>query len=248
MIPDVAPRRHIDRRAGAPDDDDMVDAADLGDGRVGVGLERHLAAAAQAFVGGDDDVRLAVLDAAGERIGREAAEYHRMNRTEARAGEDGVSRLRDHRQVDGDAVTLLDIAVAQHIGETADLVVQLFVRDGLRILRIVTFPDDRSLVGALGEMAVDAVVGGVGDAILEPFDRDIRLGERGVLDLAERLEPVDALALLGPEAVRIGERALVHFLVVGFVDEGVLRPIGGDLVDLIRHLVLQAHTPLARPY
>ena len=39
-------------------DDDVVDAADLGDGGVGVGLERNLAAAADAFVGGDDDLGL----------------------------------------------------------------------------------------------------------------------------------------------------------------------------------------------
>ena len=64
------------------------------------------------------------------------------------------------------------------------------------------------------QVAVDAVVGDVGGAVLEPFDRDVVFGERGVLDLAERLEPVDALSLLGPEAVRIGrascrERVLV---------------------------------------
>ena len=117
--------------AGALDHDDEIDAADFGDRRVGVGLERHLAAAAQAFVGGDDDVRLAVLDAAGERIRREAAEHHGMDGADARAGEHGVGRLRNHRHVDGDAVALLDVAVAQNVGEAADLVVQLLIGDVL---------------------------------------------------------------------------------------------------------------------
>src|SRR5262249_57824580 len=47
--------------------------------RVGVGLERYLAAPAQAFVGGDDDWRLRILEAAGKRIGREAAEIGRAS-------------------------------------------------------------------------------------------------------------------------------------------------------------------------
>ena len=69
------------------------DAAGLVAGGVDIGLERNLAAAAQAFVGGDDDGRFAVLDAAGDRIRREAAEDHRMHRADARAGEDGIRPL-----------------------------------------------------------------------------------------------------------------------------------------------------------
>ena len=131
VVPNVAHRIHVDRRAGAFDDDDEIDAADFGDRRVGIGFERNLASAADAFVGGDDDVRLAILDAAGERIRREAAEHHGMDGADARAGEHGVSRLRNHRHVDGDAVALLDVAVAQDVGEAADLVVQLLIGDVL---------------------------------------------------------------------------------------------------------------------
>ena len=132
VIPDVAARQHVDRRTGSPDHDHMVDAAlDFLDRCIGVGLERHLAAAAQAFVGSDDDFRLAVLDAAGERFRREAAEHHGVDRADARASEDGVRRLGNHRQVDGDAVALLDIAVAQHVGEAAHVIVQFPVGDFL---------------------------------------------------------------------------------------------------------------------
>ena len=114
---------------------------------------------------------------------------------------------------------------------------------------IVAFPDDRGLVGALGQMAVDAVVGDVQRAVLEPFDRDVARRERGVLDLVERLDPVDALGLLGPEAVRVGDRALVHLLVLGLVDEGALLPLGGNLVDLVvGHRLLHAQPRFrARP-
>ena len=198
VVIDVAHRIHLDLGAGAAHDDDVIDAADLGDRGVGVGLERNLAAAADALVGGDDDVRLAVLDAAGERIRREAAEHHRMDRADARAGEHGVGRLRDHRHVDGDAVALRDVAVAQDVGHPAHLVVQLLIGDLLVVLGIVAFPDDRDLVGALGQMAVDAVVGDVGDAVLVPLDRDVA-GIVDVLDLGRRPVPVDALGLVLPE-------------------------------------------------
>ena len=39
--------------------------------------------------------------------------------------------------------------------------------------------------------------------ILEPFDRDVRIFEGGVLHLGEGLGPVDPLRLLRPEAVRV---------------------------------------------
>ena len=69
VVVDVAHRIHLDRGAGAAHHDDVVDAAGLGDGGVGVGLERDLAAAADALVGGDHHLGAAVLDAAGQRVG-----------------------------------------------------------------------------------------------------------------------------------------------------------------------------------
>ena len=66
VVPDVAARLHVDGAARAFDDDDVVDAADFRDRGVSVGLQRHFAAGTQPFVGSDDDVGAAVLDAAGE--------------------------------------------------------------------------------------------------------------------------------------------------------------------------------------
>jgi hypothetical protein len=154
---------------------------------------------------------------------------------DARAGEHRVARLGDHRQVDGDAVALFDVAIAQDVGEAAHLVVQLPIGDLLVFLGIVAFPDDRHLVAALGEMPVDAVVGDVGDAVLEPFDRDVVRIVRAVLDLRRRLVPVEALGLLGPEAVRILDRTVVHLLVLRLVGMGARRPLRRHVVDLVRH-------------
>src|SRR5215475_11839360 len=84
-------------------------------------------------------------------------------------------------------------------------------------------------------MAVDAVVADVQRAVLEPFDRHVAGIIGGVLDLAERLDPVDAFGLLAPETVRILDRARIHFLVLGFVDVGAFPPIGRNVIDLLRH-------------
>ena len=54
--------------AGAPDNQNLLAAGALLERFVGVDLERDLTAATDAFVGGDDEGRLAVDDAAGKRV------------------------------------------------------------------------------------------------------------------------------------------------------------------------------------
>ncbi len=206
--------------------------------RVRVRFERHLAAAAYALVGGHDNARLRILDAARERVRRKSAEHHGMNRADARAGKHRERGLRDHRHIDGDAVALLGAARLEDVGEPAHLGLQLAVSDLAVVLRIIALPDDGDLVAALRHMAVDAIVGDVGDAVLEPFDRDVMRIEGGVLDLGEWLEPIDALGLLAPESVRILDRALVHGGVLFRIDEGALFPIGRNVIDLVTHLPL----------
>ena len=126
-----------------------------------------------------------------------------MDRADARAGEHRVGRFRNHRHIDGDAVALLDAARFQHIGELADFRVQLPVGDIPVVLRVVALPDDRRLLAALGEMPVDAIVGNVQNAVLEPFDRDVARREGDVLDPGEGLDPVHPLGLFAPETVRV---------------------------------------------
>src|SRR5262249_56186131 len=93
-------------------------------------------------------------------------------------------------------------------------------------------------------MAVDAVVANVQRAILEPFDRNVVWVVGGVLDLAEGLDPVDALGLLGPEAVRILDRASVEILVFAIVHMGALAPLGCHVLNLSVHRPSPPPTPL----
>ena len=234
VVVDVAARHHVDGRPRTAHDDDMVDAAGPLDRRVDIGLERHLAAAAQALVGGDDEGRLRVLDAAGERIRREAAEDHGMDGAEPCAGEHRIGRLGDHRHVDRDPVALADAAVAHDVRHAADLVVQLAIGDMLRFGRVVALPDDRHLVAARRKVPVDAVIGDVGRAVLEPADRDLAWSESRVLDPGIGLEPVDPLALLAPEALGVPHRGLVLCPVAGLVDIGAAGPFGRDVVTDFR--------------
>src|SRR5262249_37043863 len=59
--------------------------------------------------------------------------------------------------------------------------------------------------------------------------------KRGVLDLGEWLEPVDALGFPAPEPFRILDRTLVHGGVSRAVDVSALAPFGGNFVDLLAH-------------
>ncbi len=99
--------RHVG--AGSGDDDHGGDVALLERG-VDIGLERDGLAAANAFVGGDHARRVAILDSAGEAVGREAAEHHRMDRADPGAGEHRRRRFRDHRHVDHHPVAALHAA------------------------------------------------------------------------------------------------------------------------------------------
>src|SRR5262249_45112918 len=88
----------------------------------------------------------------------------------------------------------------------------------------------------LGEMAVDAVGRDVERAVLVPFDRDGVGRVAGVLDPGVGLDPVDALAVLAPELVRIVDGGLVHRLVFGVVRVGALAPLGRAFVNLLGHV------------
>ena len=169
----VAPGLPADIAAGVLDDDHVLDPLRLLEGDVDVGFQRHLPAASQTLVRRDDDLGLGVDNATRQSVRGEAAEHNRMNRADAGASEHRVGRLGNHGQIDGDAVALLDAVALQNVGEMSDMVGKLGIGDVLRFRRIVALPDDRGLFGALGQMAVDAIVRDVGHSVLEPFDRDV---------------------------------------------------------------------------
>ena len=223
--------------AGPLDHHHLLVAERFGQRLVGIVLELDLPAAAQSFIGGDDELRLAIGDAAGKRVWREAAEHHGVNGADPRAGEHGVGRLRDHGQIDGDAVAAADAHGEQHIGEHIHLAVKLAIGDVARGLgRIVRLPDDGDLMPALLQMPVDAIGADIERAVLEPFDRDVRVGEARVLDDAVGLDPIDPLALFAPELVRLLDALAILLLVLVLVDEGLFLPVLRNLVDsFLRH-------------
>ncbi len=128
----------------------------------------------------------------------------------------------------------MHVLATQGVGELADLLVELTVGDVAMLGRVVAFPDDRQLVAALFEVAVQAVVGDVQSAVGKPFDIDMVVVERGLLDLGEGLDPVQTLGLLAPEAVRVDHRLLVHGLVGGLVGQGTGRNLGTNGIQWSR--------------
>lgn len=165
-------------------------------------LERRGLAAADATVDGDQGMAIGIEDAVAQRFRGKAGEHHRVDGTDAGAGEHGEGRFRDHRQVDADPVALADASALQQIGQAADLVVQLAVGDLLGLSRIVPLPDQRHLIAAPGEVAVDAVVGDVQQPPGEPAGP--ALAQIALVDAAPGREPVEkGRGLFGPEALRL---------------------------------------------
>ena len=111
-------------------------------------LVGHDARALDAAAGGQDDLRLGVVDAGGELLGGEAAEHHRVDGADARAGEHGEHRLRHHRHIDDDAVALLDAEVAQDGAEQLHLGQHAAVGEGLHRVGDGGIVDQRGLVVA----------------------------------------------------------------------------------------------------
>ena len=179
----------------------MLDRRGLGDRLVDRRLERRRLAAPPAAVGGDDELGLGVVDPPGERLGREAAEDHRVRRADPGAGEHRDRQLRDHRHVDRDPVARRHAELEERVGGLGDLPLEVGVGDGPGVAGLAD-----PVVGDLGaeatlDVAVDAVVGDVQLAAVEP------LGEREVPveGRRERLDPIDAFAReAGPERLRVG--------------------------------------------
>ncbi len=123
----------------------------------------------------------------------------------------------------------MHILATQGVGELADFAVQLTVGDLAVFGRVIALPDDRHLIAALVQMAIQAVGRDVERAVGEPFDINMVIVEGGAFDLGERLDPVQPCGLLAPEAVGIDDRLLVQRLVGGFVGQrvgGRLGPYG----------------------
>jgi hypothetical protein len=162
----------------------------------------HLAAPA-AGVGADDHRRLRVIDATGQRQAGKAAEHHRVQRADARAGQHRESGLGNHRHVDQHAVALLDTQRQQGRGHALHLFVQLAERIDLLAVDLGRHVDQRVLLRAREQMPIDRVVAQVRSATDEPSgERRLRV----IADLVEGLLPIDQLGLSGPEHIALLDR------------------------------------------
>ena len=235
VIPAVAAFLHCHCCARALHDDHVCDAWAFGQRFIHILFQRHGFAAAQAFIRGNDNPGLAILDAPRHTVRREAAKYHRMHRPDARAGQHGVSRFRNHRHVNGDPVTLFDPARLQHIGEMANCFMQRVVGDVLALRRIVAFPDDRDLLAAFRQVPVHTIGGHIQGAIFKPFDVQM-VGIVGpVAHLGERRHPVQPRRFLAPEAVRIAHRCRIGIGILRGGHESALFPFLRHRNDSVAH-------------
>ena len=168
---------------------------------VGVLLEGHLGAVSPALVLGDQELAPHVVHPVGQRLGRKAAEDDRVRGTQACAGEHRDRQLRDHPHVDRDRSAFLHAEPPEPVREANDLVLEVGEGQLAAVVLRLTFP----VVGNLG--AVPGL-----DVPVNAVEADIQLAAEvppGVrrlpfVELAERLEPRDALAAFGfPELLEV---------------------------------------------
>jgi hypothetical protein len=200
--------------AGALHDEDALDGrAAAGQRLVGDGLEGQRLAATVLAVGGDQQDRAGIVDAVSQRLGGETAKHDGVGGTDTGTGLHRDDALDGHRQVDDDAVTLLDALALQRVGKLADAIEEILVGD-LGNVALVTFEDQRDLVAeALVDLTIETVVRNVQLAIGKPLEeRCIALVE----NLGEGRLPIDQLLRpLAPETFVIlicfGAEGLVRF-------------------------------------
>src|SRR3546814_6590001 len=89
---------------------------------------------------------------------------------------------------------------------------KLSIRKAPRHARRVGLPQERDLVGPLGQMSVDAIVAEVEDAVLVPAYVD-RI-ERPFAGLGRRYEPIEPLRSPHPEPVRFLNRLAIERLIL----------------------------------
>ena len=218
MPPDVTTLGPADLLLGAPDHQDLLDRARLGDGVVGILLQRNDVALAVAPVGGDEHLGLRVVDPSRERLGRKAPKDDGERRADAGAGEHRGGKLGDHWHVDRDPVALPHAELLERVRAARRLVQQVLVGDRPGVPRL-PFPVERDLrpLPCL-DVPVEAVLAHVELAVGEP----LRVRRLPLEHPGERLPPEQRPRLLGPEALEVRLGALVDVRIRGvrLSDEG----------------------------
>ncbi len=210
--PDVAALGPVDLVLAAAHHEHVLHGARVavdgvgGQRRVDGALESEHAALAPAAVGGDDELRLRVVDAGAQALGAEPAEDDGVHGAEARDSEHGDDGLRDDRQVDRDAVALADAERFERVGGALHLGGEFSVGEAAGVARLALPVDGDPVPVAGGDVPVEAVLGDVQLAVAEPA-RKRRV--RPVEGLGERGLPMQELpGLLGPEPEPVGRGGL----------------------------------------
>src|SRR5215467_5696661 len=222
MIPSIAPFHPTDHSAGVTNNDDLAHFRALLQSVVGIAFEWHYSATAAALIGGNQYGRATIANAAGKAVGREAAEHNRVDRPDPGASRHGYRDFGDHRQVDRDAIALFDASRFQNIGEPAHGIVQFSVGHATVIAGIVALPQNRNLLRAERQVAVDAIIRSVERSVLVPGNMDVAF-EGGISHLGKRLDPINTLAVFAPEPIGVGERFPVKPEIIIFPDLAELR-------------------------
>ena len=99
---------------------------------------------------------------------------------------------------------------------------QLAIGDVLIPARVITFPDDGSLITSLIEVPVDAVVAGIEYAVLEPADVEVGAIEGGIPDHGRELNPVKTFGRIRPELLAVFNRFPISTVVFLMIEQGTL--------------------------
>ena len=173
-------------------------------------LVRHDTRALDAAARRQNQLGLAVVYAGGELFRREAAEHDGMNGADARASQHAEHGFRHHRHIEDHDVALSDAEVAQHGAEQLHLRQHPAVSESLLGVSDRGIVDQRRLVVAGGDVAVERVVAGVDDAAGKPAAVEaLRLVEH----LFRFFDPVDGIGRLAPETFRVALPARVDVVV-----------------------------------
>ena len=151
-------------------------------------------------VGGNEHLRLGIVDAIGKCVGGEAAKDHAMRCAKTRTGEHGDRNLGDHRHVDCHSIALLHAKHLQGIRRLLHLAVEIVVSDRASVAWLAHPVERDALAAASGNMAVDAVLGNVQRAVGKPGGK----WELPFEGLGERGSPGEQGArLVGPESLGV---------------------------------------------
>ena len=227
MIPDVTAIPPADLAAGSPHHQNRVDIRAFFQRFIDIGLQRDFFAATHSLVCGNDRGGFTIQDAPGNGFRRETAENNRMHGADPGAGQHRVGGLGDHRHINGHQIALFNAPAFQNIGETADIFIKLAIGDFFGLSRVIALPDDGDVILFFRQVAVDAICTSVQGSIFKPADFNVSC-KIHVLDFGKRLDPGDALAVLGPERFRVINRFPVQCLILVLGAPGMLE---GRLLD-----------------